>query len=480
MLKAMDVKITIIIPVYNVEEYLNQCLESVVNQTVPFDEVILVNDGSRDSSLSICESYVSRYEYFKLINQENKGLSAARNVGIEKASGEYLMFLDSDDYLSLNTVDVVKKQLSQSLPDALLFDAAIHCEEGIVSKHNYNRIISHLARVQMSGWEFFLNSYPESYIVSACFLVYKKSKLDSEGILFPEGIYYEDNYFSFAFLVTAEKVIYISEKLYQRRCRENSITTSEYSERKFVDYIKVNLLIWRRICERNIYLLEDNNNKLLEFINNNCYLIWLGYQLCQKLEINLSNYAKRYLLTMSELYENIIDSLYLKQEFENVFCLNKMLTNLHFIYLWCPENIENAKRLIQNIIRKQKKVYQKLLKELPLGQMDYKVGIYGTGKHTEGLLAIYNKLYGEIACDLTFIDSYKSNETYEGRKVINYLEINKNIQEIIVSSFLYEKDMVERIQSINKEIKIHTFYDSFDKDIFSEYKLFIRYLNLLG
>ena len=157
-----------------------------------------------------------------------------------------------------------------------------------------------------------------------------------------------------------------------------------------------------------------------------------------------------------------------------------MLTNLHFIYLWCPENIENAKRLIQNIIRKQKKVYQKLLKELPLGQMDYKVGIYGTGKHTEGLLAIYNKLYGEIACDLTFIDSYKSNETYEGRKVINYLEINKNIQEIIVSSFLYEKDMVERIQSINKEIKIHTFYDSFDKDIFSEYKLFIRYLNLLG
>lgn len=91
-------KVSVIIPVYNVDQYLRHCLESVVFQSYLNKEIILINDGSTDCSQEICEEYVRRYPFIRLINKENGGLSEARNVGILHATGDYVMFLDSDDY----------------------------------------------------------------------------------------------------------------------------------------------------------------------------------------------------------------------------------------------------------------------------------------------------------------------------------------------------------------------------------------------
>jgi len=100
-------KVSVIVPMYKVEEYLRQCLDSVVCQTLKEIEVICVDDGSPDSSAQIAAEYVAKYSNFKLLRKENGGLSSARNAGIEAASGEYLYFLDSDDYIAPQTLEML-------------------------------------------------------------------------------------------------------------------------------------------------------------------------------------------------------------------------------------------------------------------------------------------------------------------------------------------------------------------------------------
>ncbi len=95
-------KISIIVPVYNVENYLKKCLDSIVNQTFKDIEIILINDGSTDNSLNICKEYAKKDHRIRLINKPNGGLSSARNVGIDLSTGEYLGFVDSDDWIALN------------------------------------------------------------------------------------------------------------------------------------------------------------------------------------------------------------------------------------------------------------------------------------------------------------------------------------------------------------------------------------------
>ena len=96
-----QLKISVIVPVYNVEKYLKQCLDSIVNQTYKNLEIIIVNDGTKDNSMKIVEEYLQD-KRIKVINKENGGLSSARNIGIKEATGDYISFIDSDDYISLN------------------------------------------------------------------------------------------------------------------------------------------------------------------------------------------------------------------------------------------------------------------------------------------------------------------------------------------------------------------------------------------
>ena len=102
-------KVTVIVPVYNVEEYLRDCLDSLVAQTIRpgLMEVLLINDGSTDNSLAICEEYAEQYSFFKVLSKKNEGVSATRNLGIKNAQGKYIMYLDADDTFTENTVKSV-------------------------------------------------------------------------------------------------------------------------------------------------------------------------------------------------------------------------------------------------------------------------------------------------------------------------------------------------------------------------------------
>lgn len=468
-----DVTITLIVPVYNVEKYLTQCLESIVGQMVPFDEVILVNDGSTDQSRSICEKYCLKYDYFKLINQENRGLSVARNVGLAHAASEYILFLDSDDYLCEDTVKRLKDELRGYRLDAVYFDADIHCEKGYeVSRNNFVRDLKDIVGVQMSGEEFFLTCYPKNYPVPVWLAVYKKEAIKTAEILFPEGLYYEDNYFTFAFMIQAEKVTYISEKLYQRRYRENSIMTSEFTERKFIDKVKIILLIWKEVVKWKALELPENK-AYLKYINDYCNMGLEHRLLCTKYNIDFHDEAKDVFYIMAKTYEQLVGKYCLNDNID-LTLLNYIWKNLQKIGLYCPEYKISSEQLLRRVSSRQEWLYKKVLCDLPLNVEKCKVGIYGVGNHTKGLLAAYDELFGEITCNLYFVDSYREKGSYMGRDIIHYRQIDNSFDLIVISSFLYEREMAENIRSISKEVPIYTFYNILEEDIFTGWDLWKR------
>ncbi len=473
----MGVFISLIIPVYNVEKYVTQCLDSVVDQIVPFDEVIIVNDGSSDHSLEICEKYVSKCEYLRLISQENRGLSSARNIGISEASGEYIMFLDSDDYFKLDAVKILKEKLRKTRCDAIFFDAEIFFDETMTAnkKNIYDRSLAGLDGKVMSGEEYFSKCYPEKYIVSACMAVYKTQLIKGKRISFPEGLYYEDNYFSFVLLENAKQVIHISEKLYYRRYRTGSITLGGYSEKKLSDHIQIGLLIWEEILKRKNMLSSMKEELLLKYVSDYYCIVLDKYQYCKLSHIPLSQNVKADLKSMAERYSLLLKILHLEKVNTNLTLFNQVLTDIYYTNLYLEENLDKETWIIQNVVRKQKCIYYSLLKNIPLNISGVKIGIYGTGNHTKGLLTIYERLFGKIICDLFFLDSYKNKGCVWGRNLINYKDIDTSTDLIVLSSFLYEKEMLENIKSVMNEIPIYRFYSDIKGDVFSGYEAFLQY-----
>ena len=117
------IKVSVIVPVYNVKSYLNECLDSLLSQTLDGIEIIMVNDGSTDGSESVAAEYADRYSNFKLINRENGGLSAARNTGLDMAKGKYVYFLDSDDFIAANTLEILYNKAESNDLDQVRFSA---------------------------------------------------------------------------------------------------------------------------------------------------------------------------------------------------------------------------------------------------------------------------------------------------------------------------------------------------------------------
>lgn len=472
----MEVSISLIIPVYNVEKYLIQCLESVSKQINLFDEVIIVNDGSTDNSLSICEKFVSKYKNFKLISQENKGLSAARNIGMNLASSEYVMFLDSDDYLRMDTVNCLKKELRKFHYDVIYFDTDIHCEDGCeVDRNKYDRSKAQLDGICMSGWEYFSKSYPGYYSVPVWMAVYRKDLIDKAKIKFPEGLYFEDNYFSFLVITYAKYIIHISEKLYQRRHRANSIMTGIYSEKKFADYLNIVVLIWKEITQRKDVDFLKNESVLLDFINGHCKLSLENYQLCVEQQISLNDDTRDLFFCMMKEYEAMIQKFRLNIDYKSTGILIESLENFNKIISFYPQTKIMYNLAISESIKLLIQFYSDLLCRLPLNNRKLKIGIYGMGKHTEGLLEIFEKIIGTINCKLVFIDSFKKNGRYRDEQVINVQDIDESFDFIIVSSKRYEKEMIKSVRSVNEKMPIYTFYDVLKKDIFSKYNVFLEW-----
>lgn len=211
------VTFSIIVPVYNVEKYLEKCINSILNQSFSDYELILVDDGSTDNSLSICEYFVALNDKVNVIHQNNGGLSSARNVGLNKASGKYIVFIDSDDFVSLNMLSNCYNILScDEKIDILNFGYRKVTEDGnLICNRSYDKpdltVREALIEILMDRN---INSFAWSNI-------YKRELF--KDISFPVNTYFEDKYTTYRIYDRAKKVIVVPEQYYNYLVRPGSI-----------------------------------------------------------------------------------------------------------------------------------------------------------------------------------------------------------------------------------------------------------------
>lgn len=260
-------KISVIIPVYNVSNYLNNCLESVANQNFKSIEIIVVNDGSTDGSSEICNTFKIKYPSIVLINQKNKGVSYARNKGLTIAKGEWVYFLDADDYLDIDTFESIFIHDNQDI-DVIQFGLR-SLNNGIVHKINANQkeIICN------SSIDFLkkLTLKP----VSACLHLIKRDLIIKNNITFDEDMTHnEDMLFMYKVFAVSSKFKLLNKVFYNQEIRENSAT------RINVDYpiIKQRLIF----IDRLVSFLSEKK-MVIDFkkeVNNLCkyYFVQLSKQ----------------------------------------------------------------------------------------------------------------------------------------------------------------------------------------------------------
>ena len=216
----MSYELSVIIPVYNVEKYIGQCLDSVVNQSIGIDniEVIIVNDKTPDNSMEIVKTYVDKYPSFKVINNENnQGLGLSRNIGLSEATSDYVTFLDSDDFISSNTYKDSIDKLKKSGCDLLIYNWEVHTDDGHIeplSIHNQsaneNKIVDDLSE------------FPEIFfLTSAWNKIYHKSLF--KYLNYKKGLY-EDNVVTANVLLNANKIFLSKDATYYYRKNASSIT----------------------------------------------------------------------------------------------------------------------------------------------------------------------------------------------------------------------------------------------------------------
>ena len=233
--------VSVIVPVYNVEKYLRECLDSVCGQTLRNIEIICVNDGSTDDSLSILEEYAARDPRMRIISQENRGLSAARNAGLSVARGKYIYFMDSDDVSPQGALGRMFAEMEANSLDVLFFGAESFFESEELEKAHavYKTLYKRRPFETQSGQSLALafKSAGCGFSPSACCYCSSRGFLNENSIRFPEGILYEDNVFFWKVLHSATRAKSISDALFRRRVRAGStMTNKKISFRNFEGY----------------------------------------------------------------------------------------------------------------------------------------------------------------------------------------------------------------------------------------------------
>ena len=218
---------SIVVPVYNVEKYLRDCLNSILLQTFTDYEIICINDASTDSSYKILTQYSEEYSNIKVINLDsNHGLSHARNVGIEKSNGKYILFVDSDDMIVPNMLEVLNNSINDESIEILYFNMEIR-DAGNWAKENKYEVEYDEYKGIYRGKELFARFYINKQMkIEAVRQAYLKEFIMKNHLRFYEGIYHEDVLFSFLSAMNAEKVKNINSELYIYRRRDGSIMSS--------------------------------------------------------------------------------------------------------------------------------------------------------------------------------------------------------------------------------------------------------------
>ncbi|MBQ8038354.1 MAG: glycosyltransferase family 2 protein [Lachnospiraceae bacterium] len=243
--------VSVIVPIYKVEEYLEECVRSILNQTYQNFELILVDDASPDNCGKLCDAYAAENPKVKVIHKENGGLSSARNAGVEIARGEYIAFIDSDDYVRECYLEELVKLAQQHSADLVCChflkaekfckwndseDLTIYRGEEVIDHRFVNDVVMTVAWNKLYHRKFF-----EEY-----------------GLRYPYGKIHEDNFLTPQILYRTNCMVITGKSLYFYRVRDNSIVTSAFSEKRLdkLEAVEYNLKFYREINKPNLYAKE--------------------------------------------------------------------------------------------------------------------------------------------------------------------------------------------------------------------------------
>ena len=225
--------VSVIIPVYNAENYLFKSVNSVLCQTYQHFEILLIDDGSTDQSPRMCDEYAAQYENIYVFHKQNGGASTARNVGLENAKGEFIFFLDSDDWLEPNALETMITTAKSENADLVFCEAQAIDDEGKTEldghytyKEQYQTGNAYQIMLQMMD--------SKEFHVAIWMLLLDRKIITDNQLRFKEGIIYEDMIISYQFYCLANRAAHVRQKLYNRRYRANSVMTSAKTEKNYV------------------------------------------------------------------------------------------------------------------------------------------------------------------------------------------------------------------------------------------------------
>lgn len=263
-------KLSIIIPIYNADIYLENCLKNIVKQINNNDEIILINDGSTDSSLDICNRYKSIYKNIKVIDKKNEGVSIARNVGLDLAIGDYIVWIDSDDWVNDNYIFLVKKYLKETEVDILIFD---YYEVRKV-KDNYQ--YKYKKYKEYGGFiakDMIMVDIAQDAFSSLLWRTVVKKEI-YKNISFPVGKQMMEDFSIYHMLFDKAKTFfYLKKPLYYYRVLNNSLSHKNLQD----VYSMYNISIEREIFIKEKYPNIDEKYRMIPVFINACLLVGKGY-----------------------------------------------------------------------------------------------------------------------------------------------------------------------------------------------------------
>ncbi len=298
-----SITISVIVPIYNVEQYLDRCVRSLIEQTYTNLEIILVDDGSPDSCPEMCNGYAKEDSRIRVIHKPNGGLSDARNAGIEAASGDYIMFVDSDDYIDPDACERLASFMKDR-PDIIIGDG---------KSNDKNRKIKHCGFYSAcSGKEYLKRAVKANAMpVMVWLYVFNKDFLNNYGFRFKKGIAHEDEEFTPRVFLEADLVIETGVCFYNYMVRDDSITTNPDLRKNAVDLYNTCLDLEKRYEQ-----LEDN--ELKKILLDSLVMKYLSLAQTGR----LYRYGRAY-IHKSFVFRN---SFFTKTKFKAVlYCLNPSL-----------------------------------------------------------------------------------------------------------------------------------------------------------
>lgn len=249
-------KISIIVPIYNVEAYVKDCLESLVNQTLTDIEIICVNDCGKDQSMKIVRDFAARDKRFKIIrNWRNRGLSYSRNHGMKYAHAPYVMFCDSDDMFMPDTCEIMYNAITESQTDVVVGNIHVIYE----ANHDLKKSDAKFFCVPTVGTFDIPNDIKYICNGSAWGKIYRRDVMVANKLKFPSGLKHEDEFFWPAFCSVAKRIRFIEDVVYQYRRRAGSIMNIAYKQTELnLDPLKILKIYFKYVNQQNVFWEQRN------------------------------------------------------------------------------------------------------------------------------------------------------------------------------------------------------------------------------